>query len=207
MKPEYPAQVARRINVKGTSGSGKSTFSRELARRLELPYVELDALHHGPNWSEPTAEEFRARVREAMAAAPDGWVIDGNYEAKLGDTVLGETDTIVWLDLPLWLKLRRIWNRTRHRIRDDVELWNGNRETWRNALWGWDSLFWWMVRGHFRHHRDWPRQFRCDRRLVRLHSVCDARRWLGEQAPTVGLAPRRRQEDDRPGTPRTEADG
>jgi len=52
----------KRINVKGTSGSGKSTFAAELARRLDLPYVELDALHHGPNWSEPTDEGFRARA-------------------------------------------------------------------------------------------------------------------------------------------------
>ena len=199
--------MARRINVKGTSGSGKTTFAKELASRLELPYIELDALHHEPNWTEATAEVFRARVREAMAAAPDGWVVDGNYEVKLGDTVLAEADTIVWLDLPLLLKLRRIWRRTRHRIRNDIELWNGNRETWRNALWGWDSLFWWMVRGHFRHRRGWPRLFGNDRRLVHLQSVGDANRWLGKQMPATGLAPRRRQEDDRPGTPRTEADG
>jgi adenylate kinase family enzyme len=172
----------RRVNVKGTSGSGKSTFARELAERLGVPYVELDALHHGPNWSEPTHEEFRARVREAMDAAPDGWVIDGNYEIKLGDTLLGAADTIVWLDLPLGLKLRRVARRTRTRIRDDVELWNGNRETWRNALWGRESLFAWMVRGHFRHRRDWPRRFAGDPRFVRLRSVAEARRWLDATA-------------------------
>jgi hypothetical protein len=92
--------------------------------------------------------------------------------------VLAEADTIVWLDLPLGLKLRRIWRRTAHRIRNDVELWNGNRETWRNALWGWDSLFWWMVRGHFRHKREWPRRYGGDPRFVRLRSVEDARAWL-----------------------------
>jgi adenylate kinase family enzyme len=168
----------KRINVKGTSGSGKSTFAAELARRLGLPYVELDALHHGPNWSEPTDEEFRARVREAMAAAPDGWVIDGNYEVKLGDTVLGAADTIVWLDLPLGLKVRRLLWRTRHRIRDDIELWSGNRERWRSVLWGWDALLWWAVRGHFRHRRTWPRLYADNPRFVRLRSVEEARRWL-----------------------------
>ena len=168
--------MARRINVKGTSGSGKTTFSKELARRLELPYVELDALHHGPNWSEATAEEFRARVREAMT--PGGWVIDGNYETKLGDTVLSQAETIVWLDLPLGLKLRRMWKRTSRRIRDDVELWSGNRESWRNALWGWNSLFWWSVRGHFRHKREWPRRYGGDPRFLRLRSVEEAKRWL-----------------------------
>jgi adenylate kinase family enzyme len=168
----------RRVNVKGTSGSGKSTFGRELAGRLGVPYVELDALHHGPNWSEPTTEEFRARVREAMEAAPDGWVLDGNYEAKLGDTVLGAADTVVWLDLPLPLKLRRVARRTHQRIRDDVELWNGNKEAWRTALWGRQSLFGWLLRTHFRHRREWPRRFGDDPRFVRLRSVAEARRWL-----------------------------
>ena len=168
----------RRINVKGTSGSGKSTFAAELARRLDLPYAELDALHHGPNWSEPTDEEFRACVREAMDAAPDGWVIDGNYEVKLGDTVLGAADTIVWLDLPLGLKLRRLWRRTSHRIKNDVELWSGNTEDWPGVLWGKDALLWWAVRGHFRHRRNWPKLYAGDPRFARLRSVEEARRWL-----------------------------
>jgi adenylate kinase family enzyme len=173
----------RRVNVKGTSGSGKTTFGRELAERLGVPYVELDALHHGPDWYQPTAEEFRATVVEAMAQLGDGWVIDGNYESKLGTTVIDPADTIVWLDLPLPLKLRRLWRRTIARIRDDVELWSGNRESWRGAFWGRDSLFWWMLKTHFRHRRDWPKRYGDDPRFVRLRSVADARRWLDSQAP------------------------
>jgi adenylate kinase family enzyme len=168
----------RRVNVKGTSGSGKTTFGPDLARRLGVPYIELDALYHGPNWAEPPADEFRARVREAIAAAPEGWVIDGNYETKLGDTVIGTADTLVWLDLPLAVKLRRVWRRTHRRIRDDVELWNGNRESWRTALWGRESLFAWLIRGHVRARRDWPRIYGADPRLVRLRSVAEARDWL-----------------------------
>ena len=173
----------RRVNVKGTSGSGKTTFGKELARRLGVPFVELDALHHGPDWAEPTNDEFRARMREAIDAAPEGWVIDGNYEAKLGDQVLGAADTIVWLDLPLRLKLGRLWRRTNYRLRNDVELWNGNKETWRNALWGRDSLFGWMLRTHFRQRREWPRRFGSDPRFVRLRSDAEARSWLERQKP------------------------
>ena len=173
----------RRVNVKGTSGSGKTTFAQELARRLGVAFVELDALHHGPDWAEPTDEEFRARVREAIDAAPDGWVIDGNYEGKLGETVLGEADTIVWLDLSLRLKLRRLWRRTSQRIRNDVELWNGNKESWRTALWGGDSLFGWMLRTHFRQRREWPRQYGGDPRFVRLRSDAEARAWLELRKP------------------------
>ena len=176
----------RRVNVKGISGSGKSTFARELAERTGLSYVELDALHHGPNWSEASAEELQQRVRAFMAGAPDGWVIDGNYERKLGNLVLDAADTIVWLDPPLPSALRRLWRRTRHRIRDGVELWSGNRETWRNALWGWDALFMWTVRAYLRHHRQWPRRFAGDPRVVRLRSAADARRWLEGQQRTAG---------------------
>ena len=173
----------RRVNVKGTSGSGKTTFGRELAQRLGVPFVELDALHHGPDWYQPTAEEFRATVVEAIEGLGDGWVIDGNYESKLGTTVIGPADTIVWLDLPLPLKLRRLWGRTIARIRDDVELWSGNRESWRGAFWGRDSLFFWMLKTHFRHRREWPKRYAHDPRFVRLRSTTEARRWLDSQAP------------------------
>ena len=173
----------RRVNVKGTSGSGKTTFGRELAQRLGVPFVELDALHHGPDWYQPTAEEFRATVVEAMEGLGDGWVIDGNYESKLGTTVIGPADTIVWLDLPLPLKLRRLWRRTIARIRDDVELWSGNRESWRGAFWGRDSLFFWMLKTHFSHRREWPKRYGHDPRFVRLRSTTEARRWLDSQAP------------------------
>ena len=171
----------RRVNVKGGSGSGKSTLARELARRLELPYVELDALNHLPNWTEATPEQLRAAVRERIASAPDGWVIDGNYESKLGDLVIHQADTIVWLDFPLRLKLRRLWPRTLHRIRHSVELWGGNRESWRGAFFGWESLFPWMIRTHFRHRREWQRRFAGDPRLVRLRSAREARDWLERQ--------------------------
>jgi adenylate kinase family enzyme len=172
----------RKIVVKGTSGAGKSTFAAELARRLRLTHIELDALHHGPNWSAPTPEEFRARVRGAMAAASRGWVIDGNYDSKLGETVVDAADTIIWLDLPLGIKLRRLWRRTLHRIRDDVELWSGNRETWRGAFVGRESLFVWTLRTHVRHRRQWLARFGQDQRLVRLRSETAARRWLDEHA-------------------------
>lgn len=175
----------RRINVKGTSGAGKTTFAADLARRLDLPWIELDALYHGPNWSEPTVEEFRARVRAAMDAAPEGWVIDGNYDSHLGDTVACAADTVVWLDLPFWLKMRRLWLRTAYRVRHAPELWNGNRETWRGAFLSRDSLFVYAIRTHIRHRRRWPLQFGEDPRFVRLRSDAEVRRWLEDQSRPI----------------------
>lgn len=176
--------MSRRVSIKGTSGVGKSTLAAELARRLGVPYIELDALHHGPNWSEPTDEDFRARVREAMAAAADGWVIDGNYDSKLGDTVIGAADTIVWLDLPLRVTFPRLWRRTMGRLRNHTELWNGNRETWRDQFASRETIFFWSIRSHRKHRREWPSRFGDDPRLVRLRSAEEVRRWLETQDQT-----------------------
>jgi adenylate kinase family enzyme len=145
----------RRVTVAGVSGSGKTTFSRALAESLGLPYVELDALHHGPNWTEASAEELRARVAAARAAAPDGWVVDGNYRHKLGDLVLGAADTFVWLEPPLRVSLARLARRTWRRWRRQEELWHGNRELLRNMV-GLEGLFAWTVRSYVRHKRELP---------------------------------------------------
>jgi adenylate kinase family enzyme len=175
----YAARV--RVNVKGISGSGKSSFARELAERRGVPFLELDGLHHGPNWTQAPAAELQERVRAFMAGAPDGWVIDGNYESELGSLVVDAADTIVWLDLPLHVSLRRLWRRTLHRIRDDVELWSGNRESWRTAFLSRDALFAWTLRAYLRHRREWPRRYGSHPGLVRLRSPAEAARWLESQ--------------------------
>jgi adenylate kinase family enzyme len=164
-----------RIAVVGTSGSGKTTVARRLAEHHGVPHVELDALHWGPNWSEPTAEEFRARVDEATSSP--GWVADGSYHAKLGDSLVERADFIVWLDLPFRTVARRIWVRTLRRVRRREELWAGNRETWRDAFFSRDSLFVWIVTTHRARRRRYLD--RLDRyEFVHLRSQREIEDWL-----------------------------
>jgi adenylate kinase family enzyme len=164
-----------RIAVVGTSGSGKTTVARRLAEHHGVPHVELDALHWGPHWSEPSAEEFRARVDEATSAP--GWVADGSYHAKLGDSLLERADFVVWLDLPFRTVARRIWVRTLRRIRRREELWAGNRETWRDAFFSRDSLFVWIVTTHRARRRRYLD--RLDRyEFVHLRSQREIEDWL-----------------------------
>jgi adenylate kinase family enzyme len=182
--------MGRRIAINGISGSGKSTVARIAAERLGVRWIELDALHHGPNWSEPSAEEFRARVRAELEGS-EGWVVDGGYRAKLGDLVLARADTFVWLDLPLAVCLRRLWRRTAHRIRDDVELWAGNTESWRTALVGRESLFVWTIRKHFDYRRSLPPIGAGNPELefVHLRSQAEIDAWLESLSVAGAAAP------------------
>ena len=167
----------QRVNVLGVSGSGKSTVGRALAARLEVPYVELDELHHGPNWTEATAEELRAKV-EPVAAEP-GWVIDGSYRAKLGSLVLERADTVVWLDLPIHIWLPRLARRTFGRMITREELFNGNRERFRN-LFERPNIFGWAWRRHFEYRRElsgWV-EAHPNARLVRLRSTGEVQAFL-----------------------------
>jgi adenylate kinase family enzyme len=130
----------RRVLVIGSCGSGKTTFARELSRRASLPFVELDALFHGPSWTKrPTFEaDVDAATRE------ERWVVDGNYH-PVRDLLWSRADTIVWLDLPRWLAEARVVGRSFIRWVARVELWNGNRESgpqrWLDhdhpIRWGW----------------------------------------------------------------------
>jgi len=47
-----------RINVIGTSGSGKTTFGREQASTLQIPFIELDTIFWEPDWNEPDDSEL-----------------------------------------------------------------------------------------------------------------------------------------------------
>lgn len=40
----------KKVNVLGTSGSGKSTFAKALADKLNCAYVEMDGLFLLDNW-------------------------------------------------------------------------------------------------------------------------------------------------------------
>ena len=56
---------AQRINVVGTTCTGKTTLARRLSEVLGIPHVEMDALYWEPNWTPAPADILAQRVTEA----------------------------------------------------------------------------------------------------------------------------------------------
>lgn len=173
----------RRICIVGNSGSGKTQLARRVAHRLGLPHLELDAVNHRPGWQQAPLDEFQAEVRQSLAefdALQGGWVVDGNYRSRVADVV--NPDTYVWLDYSRSVVLLRLVRRTAGRVLLRRELWNGNRENWRNLLsrdpmrnilvWSWSQ--------HDAYRAKYAELTATDTRTrwVRLSSPSEAEQWL-----------------------------
>jgi len=144
----------RRVNVIGTSGSGKSTFSRQLAETLRLPHVEMDRLFWGPNSKECPTPKFFKKIE--AATREEEWVLDGNY-TRTTAIKWERVQLVVWLDLPFWRTVWRVTGRSFSRALSGSELWpgTGNRETLAKAFLSRDSVILWAMTTHGRHRREY----------------------------------------------------
>jgi adenylate kinase family enzyme len=133
----------RRIAVVGATGSGKTTLATELAARLHIPHIELDALYWQPDWVEADWDEMRRRVDE-LTRLP-AWVTDGNYNF-CRDLIWERAEAVIWLDFPLALCLWRLWRRTWARIFSREPLWGTNVERFWPQFFSRDSIFYWALR-------------------------------------------------------------
>jgi adenylate kinase family enzyme len=172
---ELPYRPAR-VLVAGTSGSGKSTLARHLGAILELPYVELDALHHGPNWTpRPEFSEVVAR----FAGGPR-WVTEWQYSA-VRELLAARADLLISLDLPRRIVMTHVVRRTLSRRARHTELWNENVEPpLRTIITDRDHIIRWAWRTHGDHL---PRVTECVARhptlpIVRLSTAGQIEHWL-----------------------------
>lgn len=109
----------KRILIIGCPGSGKSTLSRVLSKKLDLPILHLDRIFHIDNTHQISRDELRVKIQE-FVEGHDYFIIDGNYTATLSFR-MQYADTIIFLDFPTETCLTNIIERTKPGvIRDDM---------------------------------------------------------------------------------------
>jgi len=157
MPSNTPAvQPGRRINVVGTTGSGKTTTARMLAKQLGLRYVELDALSWRPNWEVTPRDELPGLVDAATQG--NDWIVDGNYSA-VRRVLVPKLDTVIWLDYSFPRVFCQLLARTIRRSITGEELWNGCRERFRTSFFSKDSILLWCLKTYWKRRRNYPRIF------------------------------------------------
>lgn len=177
--PSTPSRVV----VAGTSGSGKTTLAARIGALLDLPHVEIDALHHGPGWTKRPSFEDDVR---ALADGP-AWVTEWQY-SSVRPLLADRADLFVWLALPRRTVMRRVVARTLRRRFRRIELWNGNLEP---PLWTFLTDPEHIVRWAWRTHGTYPgrvaavAQRRPELPVVRLHHSREVEAWLAGPLATA----------------------
>lgn len=103
-----------KITIMGACGSGKTVLSKKIIEKFHIPYLDLDRLWFESggaliNPSNPAEKEHVSQIRLNKVRSfitQDSWVSDGDYSGAQVETA-GKADTIVFLDIPLTI---RIWN-------------------------------------------------------------------------------------------------
>jgi energy-coupling factor transporter ATP-binding protein EcfA2 len=179
--PANTLRGCQRILVLGRTGSGKTTLARELAAAIGVPHVELDALYFGPDFS--TAPLSVLRERTTAAIAGDRWVTDGNKSA-VRDLVWPRADTVIWLDYPLVVSLRRLGKRAiwRTSVLKAQAADKGGKAGLPRQLRSAAKGVLTALRSHRGQRREYPRMFARQENqhlvVVRLRSPRATRRWL-----------------------------
>ena len=110
-----------KITILGQPASGKSTLANAIAKKLGIPHIHIDRFWFtcggGRNSAAtPDIEKVRACVKEKalVALGQESWVSDGVY-SRLQPEIAGRADIVIFLNIPLGLRLLNHAKRMMHR--------------------------------------------------------------------------------------------
>ena len=91
----------QKLAVFGNAGGGKSTLSKRLSAIAGLPLYILDKIQYRPGGAEVPQEEYKRVHQEILDT--ERWIIDGFGCMETLWLRLERADTLVFVDLPLFI--------------------------------------------------------------------------------------------------------
>lgn len=170
----------RRINIVGTTGSGKSTFGKRLAEIIQAPYLEIDKMFWGPDWTSVNDDVLFKRIETNLQA--EKWVLDGNYN-RTTPIKWKQVQLVIWLDYPFWKVMTQLTKRAITRALSGAELWEGtgNKESFRKLL-SKDSIILWGLKTYRKNRTQYTKAMEDENyshiKFIRFSNPGEAERFL-----------------------------
>lgn len=103
---------SKKILALGNAAGGKSRLCRALSKKLNIPMYSLDLILWKPGWILTPDEEYHQKQAELLQH--DKWIIEGLAPLKHVEACFQEADTIIFVDLPLYM---HYWWATKRQIK------------------------------------------------------------------------------------------
>lgn len=95
-----------KVLIIGIVASGKTTLAKRLSRENNIEYYEIDSIvHDDKNGIKRSNKEQQKIIKKIDKNT--SWIIEGTLRNNL-DNLLDMADLIIYIDIPLWIRKRRI---------------------------------------------------------------------------------------------------
>ncbi|KFZ37743.1 adenylate kinase [Shewanella mangrovi] len=122
----------KKVAVFGNAGAGKSTLAKQLAEATQLPLYALDKIKYLPGGAELPHEQYL--VQHAKIITQEQWIIDGFGCVTSAWQRFAAADTLIYIDLPLWLHVWWVTKRLVKGLFINPEGWPDNSPIWKSSL-------------------------------------------------------------------------
>ena len=93
-----------KIFVTVNAGSGKTTFSKQIANKLGIELINLDKIVWLPGWK--VADKAKKENEISNILKKSSWIVEG-----VSKTILTEADVVIFLDYPSYICYYRAFKR------------------------------------------------------------------------------------------------
>jgi adenylate kinase family enzyme len=134
----------KRVAVFGNAGGGKSRLAQRLAELTGLPLYVVDMMQFRPGGAKVPDDEFLQA--HANVLRRDEWIIDGFGNVAIAWQRFTAADTLIYIDLPLFIHYRWVTKRLIKGLFANPPGWPEKSPLWSSSIQSYRVL--WLCHRH-----------------------------------------------------------